>query len=122
VRIHDKISMDIVAPLPTIESGYSYILTIQDLLTKYSAVPLMQAISSEITAHRKVYQRIYRTKIMDYRSGLEFFKQHNASYNIKYLCIEPQYTTQSNGSIERSHHINGIFGHNSHKITSGTNM
>jgi len=45
----DKVSMDIVGPLPTTESGYSYILTIQDLLTKYSAVmSLKQATLSEI--------------------------------------------------------------------------
>jgi hypothetical protein len=37
----DKVSMDIVRLLLTTESGNTYILTIQDLLTKYSiAVPL----------------------------------------------------------------------------------
>jgi len=47
----DKVSMDIVGPLLTIESGHSihYILTIQDLLTKYSmAVPFKQATSAGI--------------------------------------------------------------------------
>jgi hypothetical protein len=39
----DKVSMDIVEPLPTTESGHSYILTIQDLLTKYFiAVPYLR--------------------------------------------------------------------------------
>jgi len=46
----DKISMDIVGPLPITKDGHSYILTIQDLLTKYLvAVPLKQATSVEIT-------------------------------------------------------------------------
>ncbi|CAK9801741.1 Retrovirus-related Pol polyprotein from transposon 412 [Anthophora quadrimaculata] len=37
----DKVSLDIVEPLPTTPSGNSYILTMQDLLTKYSiAIPL----------------------------------------------------------------------------------
>jgi len=45
----DKVSMDIVGPLPTTESGDTYILTIQHLLTKYSVeVPFKQATSSEI--------------------------------------------------------------------------
>jgi len=45
----NKVSMDIVGLLPTTESGYSYIFTIQDLLTKYSAVvSLKQATLSEI--------------------------------------------------------------------------
>jgi len=40
----DKISMDIMGPLPTSHEGNSYILTIQDLLTKYLlAMPLKHA-------------------------------------------------------------------------------
>ncbi|KAL6421421.1 hypothetical protein ACFW04_013882 [Cataglyphis niger] len=40
----DKVSMDIMGSLPTTRSGNSYILTIQDLLSKYSlAVPLKHA-------------------------------------------------------------------------------
>jgi len=52
IHAFDKVSMDIVGPLPTIESGHSipYILTIQDLLTKYSiAIPFKQATSTGIT-------------------------------------------------------------------------
>lgn len=40
----DKISMDIMGPLQPTSTGHSYILTVQDLLTKYSlAIPLKQA-------------------------------------------------------------------------------
>ncbi|KAL6416637.1 hypothetical protein ACFW04_013288 [Cataglyphis niger] len=40
----NKISMDIIDPLPTTRSDNNYILTIQDLLTKYSlALPLKHA-------------------------------------------------------------------------------
>lgn len=40
----DKVSMDIMGPLPATRSGNLYILTIQDLLSKYSlAIPLRQA-------------------------------------------------------------------------------
>ena len=42
-RAFDKVSLDIVGPLPTTLSGRSYILTIQDLLTKYAlAIPISQ--------------------------------------------------------------------------------
>jgi len=45
----DKVSMDIVGPLPITRNGNEYILTIQDLLTKHSvAVPLIQTNSEEI--------------------------------------------------------------------------
>ena len=45
----DKISMDIVGPLPLTKSGKSYILTIQDNLTKFSlAIPLVSFTSEEI--------------------------------------------------------------------------
>jgi len=40
----NKIFMDIMGPLPTTVSGNNYILTMQDLLTKYSlAIPLREA-------------------------------------------------------------------------------
>ena len=40
-RAFDKVSLDIVGPLLTTPAGRSYILTIQDLLTKYSlAIPI----------------------------------------------------------------------------------
>jgi len=79
----DKISMDIVKPLPITESEYSYILTIQDLLTKYLvAVPLKQATSADNRSIRgKVYQPVYRAESMDQRSGTEFYKQSDASYS-----------------------------------------
>jgi len=42
VDAFDKVSMDILGPLPITENENEYILTIQDLLTKYSvAVPLI---------------------------------------------------------------------------------
>jgi hypothetical protein len=78
----DKVSMDIVGPLPTIDSGYRYILTIQDLLIKYSvAVPLKQAIRNSRDAGRKVYQSVYRAESLDNKSEIEFYKQRDASYS-----------------------------------------
>lgn len=45
----EKISMDIMGPFSTTKSGNSYILTIQDLLTKYSlAIPLKNAAAIDV--------------------------------------------------------------------------
>jgi len=45
----DKVSLDIMGPLPITLRGNMYILTMQDLLTKYSiAVPLQEANSLTI--------------------------------------------------------------------------
>jgi len=45
----DKVSLDIMGPLPVTPRGNIYILTMQDLLTKYSiAVPLQEATSLTI--------------------------------------------------------------------------
>lgn len=47
----EKISMDIMGPLPETRTGNSYILTIQDLLTKYSlALPLKQTTAIDVAA------------------------------------------------------------------------
>jgi len=45
----DKVSLDIMGPLPITENNHQYILTMQDLLTKYSvASPLQEATSLTI--------------------------------------------------------------------------
>jgi hypothetical protein len=49
-RAFDKISMDIVGPLSKTQRLDEYILTIQDLLTKYSlGIPIKGISSAEIT-------------------------------------------------------------------------
>jgi len=46
----NKISMDIMGPLPISHAGNAYVLTIQDLLTKYSlAIPLKHAGAIDLT-------------------------------------------------------------------------
>jgi hypothetical protein len=63
----DKVSMDIVGLLTT-ENGYIYVLTIQELSTKYS-VPFMQATSSEICkALVKKFINPYIAPKVDHRS------------------------------------------------------
>ncbi|XP_068975109.1 uncharacterized protein [Bombus flavifrons] len=110
-KAFDKISMDIVGPLPKTQKGNEYILTIQDLLTKYSIGIPIGGISSAEVADAFVKQFICRfgsPRAILTDQGTNFtsslMKKVAKRFRIK------QYTTtayhpQSNGSIERSHHV-----------------
>lgn len=107
----DKISMDIVGPLPRTRIGNQYILTIQDLLTKYSvAVPLKQARAIDVAdAFLKNFICRYgapRALLTD--QGANFLsaliKSLAKKFKIKQFATTA-YHPQSNGSIERSHHV-----------------
>jgi len=107
----DKISMDIVGPLPTTRNYHSYILTIQDLLTKYSvAVPLVRADSLSIAeAFVKNFICIYgppRALLTDQAPTFftSLIKSIASKFQIKQYRTTAYYP-QSNGSIERSHHV-----------------
>lgn len=107
----DKISMDIVGPLPVTPQGHLYILTIQDLLTKYAvAIPLKETTSYVIAeVFLKHFICIYgapRALLTD--QGSVFFTSIMRNL-AKRFRIDHYRTTayhpQSNGSIERSHHV-----------------
>jgi len=107
----DKISMDIMGPLLITNSGSRYILTIKDLLTKYSmAVPLIEATSLAIAdAFMKRFIYIYgapKAILTDQRTNFLSSLMKNL---IKRFRIQHYKTTayhpQSNESIERSHHV-----------------
>jgi hypothetical protein len=107
----DKVSMDIVGPLPTTESGNTYLLAIQDLLTKYSvAVPLKQATSSEIAEAivEKFINSHTAPKAWITDQGSNFISsvmRHVARrYKIS-MYKTTAYRPHSNGYIERSHHV-----------------
>ncbi|XP_032689886.1 uncharacterized protein LOC116853116 [Odontomachus brunneus] len=107
----EKISMDIMGPLPTTSSGNSYILTIQDLLTKYSlAIPLKQATAIDIAeAFVNNFICTYGTpRIILTDQGSHFInslmKAISKKFKIK-QCRTTAYYPQSNGSVERSHHV-----------------
>ena len=107
----DKISMDIVGPLPPTKSGKSYILTIQDNLTKFSlAIPLVSFTSEEIAqafiTHFICQYGCPKAILTD--QGTSFISSLMQKF-AKALNIK-QYKTsafhpQSNGSLERSHHV-----------------
>lgn len=106
----DKVSMDVVGPLPMTKNNF-YILTIQDLLTKYSvAVPMQVADSLSIAeAFIKEFICIYGApKAILTDQAPTFFtslmKTIATYFKIRqYKTIA--YYSQSNGSIERSHHV-----------------
>ena len=110
-RAFDKVSLDIVGPLLTTPAGRSYILTIQDLLTKYSlAIPISQPTARD-TADAFVKAFICRfgaPKAILTDQGSNFMSQHFKSVAKRFRISQIRTTAfhpQSNGSIERSHHV-----------------
>ena len=107
----DKVSMDIFGPLPITNNGNKYVLTIQDQLTKYSvAVPLMQANSEEIAKAftRRFICQFGSPKAILTDQGTNFtsliMKRFARYFKIK-QCRTTAFHPQSNGSLERSHHV-----------------
>ena len=110
-KAFDKISMDIVGPLPKTLKGNEYILTIQDLLTKYSIGIPMEGISSAEIADVFVKRFICRfglPRAILTDQGANFtsllMKKVAKRFRIKRYTTSA-YHPQSNGSIERSHHV-----------------
>ena len=110
-KAFDKISMDIVGPLPKTQKGNKYILTIQDLLTKYSIGIPMEGISSAEIADVFVKRFICRfgsPRAILTDQGANFtsslMKKVAKRFRIKRYTTSA-YHPQSNGSIERSHHV-----------------
>lgn len=107
----DKVSMDIVGPLPTTRRGNTHILTIQDLLTKYSlAIPLQGTTSIDISdaLTKQFFARFGAPRALLTDQGANFcsslLKHVARKYRIKQYKTTAYYP-QSNGSIERSHHV-----------------
>lgn len=107
----DKISLDIMGPLPITNHDNQYILTMQDLLTKYSvAVPLREATSLTIAdAFTKEFICIYGAPCAILTDqGTNFLsalmRQLTKKFNIQRFKTTA-YHPQSNGSLERSHHV-----------------
>lgn len=107
----DKIGLDIMYPTHTSASGNKYILTIQDLLTKFSmAVALEQATAVDVA--RALVNRWFcyfgPPKAILTDQGTNFLSSLLKNIARKYK-IKQYHTTayhpQSNGSVERSHHV-----------------
>ncbi|XP_043475954.1 uncharacterized protein LOC122507359 [Leptopilina heterotoma] len=108
----EKISMDIVGPFnPPTKSGNTYILTIQDNFTKYSlAIPLPNHQAATIAdAFVKKFICIFGSpkgvltdQGRDFLSNL--LKRLAKRFRIKQFRTTA-FHPQSNGSLERSHHV-----------------
>jgi len=98
--------MDIMGPLPTTSSGNMYILTIQDLLTKYSlAIPLKHATALHIAnAFTNEFICIYGTpKALLTDQSTNFINSLMRGIARKFKITQMKttaYHPQSNGSSE----------------------
>ncbi|KAL6419073.1 hypothetical protein ACFW04_011595 [Cataglyphis niger] len=107
----DKVSMDIMGPLPTTRSGNSYILTIQDLLSKYSlAVPLKHAraidVADAFTNEFICTFGVPKAILTDQGSHFLNSLMWNVARKFKIRRFRTTaYRPQSNGSVERSHQV-----------------
>lgn len=104
----EKLSMDIVGPLPLTEDGHKYILTMQDDLTKFSnAIPISNreadTIADEFVRFISMFgipQSILTDQGSNFTSNL--MKEVSKLLKIKQI-FTTAYHPQSNGALERSH-------------------
>ena len=111
----EKISMDIVGPLPETKSGNLYILTIQDNFKKYSsAIPLPNHQARTITDAfvKKLICIFGSPKGVLTDQGRDFLsnslKRLAKRFRIKQFRITA-FHPQSNGPLERSYHVLGEY-------------
>ncbi|KAG5327865.1 POL4 protein, partial [Pseudoatta argentina] len=95
---------------PEIRAGNSYILTIQDVLTKYSlAIPLKQTTAIDVaSAFVSDFICVYVPKAILIDQGSNFLSALMRVIAHKFHIMQfktTAYHPQSNGSIERSHHV-----------------
>lgn len=107
----EKISMDIMGPLPTSKNGFTHILTIQDLLTKFSlAIPLRHTTSVAVAdAFVNEFICVFgapRIILTDQGSNFVSSLLKNVARRFKIRRVKTTaYRPQSNGSVERSHQV-----------------
>lgn len=108
-RPFERISLDIVGPLATSEKHNSYILTVQDDLTKFSAAFPLRTHDANSVAKALVEGFICQHGIPEIiltDCGTEFlsklFKECCKLLKIEKINTIP-YHPQTNGSLERSH-------------------
>lgn len=106
-----KISMDIVGPLPVSNLGNKYCLTMQCHLTKFSlAFPLADATAITIadTLIRRFITLFGSLKYILTDQGTNFLSglMHQIAKRFRIKQIKTtSYRPQSNGALERSHHV-----------------
>lgn len=113
--VFEKIAMDIVDPLPVSDKGNEYILTMHDLLSKFCiAIPIQNMLAITIAdVFIKRFICLYgapKALLTDQgRNFVSTFMQRIAKrFRIKKIQTTA-FRPQSNGSLERSHHVLGEF-------------
>ena len=109
VTPNDKIAMDIFGPLPVTSQGNEYILSIQDMLTKYLVlIPLRDILSETIIEHLFDYF-IYifgspKHILTDQGQNLvsELMQNFESLFRIQHVKTTA-FHPQSNGALERTH-------------------
>lgn len=106
-----KLAIDIVGPLPETDKANKYILTTQDQLTKFCTAHALRDTNSTTIADILVNQHIClfgspKELLTDQGSNIsgELIKEIARLFKIKHTKTSV-YHPQSNGSLERSHHV-----------------
>ena len=107
----DKVSLDLVGPLPTTPSGNKYVLTVQDQLTKLCVgVPIPSKRASVVSDAfaQSVIARFGCPRAILTDCGKEFVNSLLSNlaklFKIKQITTSA-YHPQSNGALERSHQV-----------------
>lgn len=107
----DKVAMDIVGPFPVTRKGSTHILTIQDILTKYSlGIPMQRTTAVDIADAfvKRFVARFGAPRALLTDQGTSFCNSLMNAVAKKFRIRQYKTTSfhpQSNGSIERSHHV-----------------
>uniref|UniRef100_A0A6V7KDU1 RNA-directed DNA polymerase n=1 Tax=Bracon brevicornis TaxID=1563983 RepID=A0A6V7KDU1_9HYME len=113
--VFEKIAMDIVGPLPKTQNNNEYILTMQDQLSKFAiAVPLANQTAKTVAdAFIKRFICIFGApKVLLTDQGRNFISSFMQRITKRFRIKKIQTTAfrpQSNGSLERSHHVLGEY-------------
>ncbi|CAD6223579.1 GSCOCG00013004001-RA-CDS, partial [Cotesia congregata] len=113
--VFEKVAMDIVGPLPRTGDGNEYILTIQDLFSKFCvAIPLpdMLAITVADAFIKRYVSTFGAPKALLTDQGRNFISSFMQRICKRFKVKKIQTTAfrpQSNGSLERSHHVLGEY-------------
>lgn len=106
---NEKIAMDIIGPLNLTANGNQYILSIQDTLTKYLMLVLMQNQRSETIIDKLIDEYIYifsAPKIILTDKAPNFVSKLMEAFErvFKIQCMKTTaFHPQSDGSLERAH-------------------
>lgn len=107
----DKVALDILGPLPKTRHEKIYLLTIQDVLTKYSIAVPLRRFTAEATAAAFISNFICRfgcPRAILTDQGTNFtgrlMQELTKQFKIRHFKTT-SFHPQSNGSLERSHQV-----------------